>query len=221
MQSVFPLAWPSSWPEPTAERLEGSHVLLQRLDPDRDLEDLYELSHGSPDDEAIWTYMLYGPFKNKNEMAEWIRSVASLKDPRFYSVFSKQHGRRVGMYAVMNISMRHGRAELGNIWYSRVAQRTIVNTEATFLFLSYLFDDLKYRRVEWKCDDRNEASKNAARRLGFSFEGLFRQHMIVKGKNRDTAWFAMLDSEWPERKKNFERYFAFPTLSLSRLNGNL
>lgn len=212
---------PSSWPEPGADQLEGAHVVVRRLVPERDINDLYELSHGGEEDTRIWTYMQYGPFTDPAEMLQWLRFVAGLRDPRFYTVFSKDLGKSVGMYAIMNIAPQHGRAELGNIWYSRRVQRTVVNTEATYLFLSYLFDELNYRRVEWKCDDNNDASKRAALRLGFSFEGVFRQHMVIKGKNRDTAWFAMLDVEWEERKKNFQRYFECPGLSLSRLNGCL
>jgi RimJ/RimL family protein N-acetyltransferase len=99
-----------------------------------------------------------------------------------------------------------------------MAQKTKVNSEVVYLFLRYLFDDLKYRRVEWKCDNDNIPSKRAALRIGFAFEGVFRQHMIVKGKNRDTAWYSIIDKEWTERKKNFERYLAMDGLSLTKLN---
>lgn len=208
-----------SLPIPGKERLEGNHVIARRVHPDTDIDDLYELSHAREEYKALWHFMHYGPFASKAEMHTWLRSCAESRDPLFFTIFSKNQARCVGMYAIMNVSTRHGRAELGNIWYSPLVQKTIVNTEATYLFLSYLFDELKYRRVEWKCDDRNEPSKSAALRLGFSYEGLFRQHMVVKGENRDTAWFAMIDSEWPERKKNFERYFAHPGLALRKLHG--
>lgn len=207
------------WKHPTSERLEGKHVLARRVDAERDCNDLYELTHGREEDEAVWRYMTYGPFASKQVMFDWLSRLAERDDPLFFTIFSKEHQRGVGMYAIMNISTEHGRAELGNIWYARLAQKTIVNTEATFLFLSYLFDDLRYRRVEWKCDNRNDASKHAALRLGFRYEGLSHQHMVVKGENRDTAWFAMLDVDWPERKKNFERYFAHHGLSLRKLHG--
>lgn len=207
------------WPVPDVECLERNHVVARRLNPDADIDDLYELSHGKEEYKTVWRFMTYGPFAGKEAMHAWLRSIAESRDPLFFTIFSKDHRRRVGMYAIMNISTQHGRAELGNIWYSPLVQKTIVNTEVTYLFLSYLFDDLHYRRVEWKCDDRNEASKYAALRLGFSYEGLFRQHMVVKGENRDTAWFAMIDREWPERKKNFQRYFDHPGLVLRKLHG--
>ena len=194
-------------------------MFINRIDPEEDLDDLFEVSHAREEYKAVWRYMHYGPFRDKKEMHEWLVSIERSTDPRFFSVFSKGLQKKVGMYAIMNVQTGDGRAELGNIWYSPLVQKTIVNTEATYLFLSYLFDELKYRRVEWKCDDDNEASKYAAVRLGFSYEGLFRQHMIVKGKSRDTAWFSMLDAEWPERKGDFERYFSNPGLSLTKLHG--
>ena len=126
----------------------------------------------------------------------------------------------MGMISVMRITSAHGVAELGHIWYGLAAQRSPVNTESVFLLLRHLFDDLGYRRVEWKCDAENVRSRAAALRLGFRFEGIFRQHMVVKGLNRDTAWFAMLDTDWPARKANFERWLADGgRTSLSELNG--
>lgn len=209
----------ADWPSPNPSTLEGRHVLITRLNPDDDIGDLYEVSHAREEYKQLWKYMHYGPFRDKKEMYAWLLSITKSTDPMFFTVRSKSLQKKVGMYAIMNVSTRDGRVELGNIWYSPLVQKTIVNSEATYLFLSHLFDTLKYRRVEWKCDDRNEPSKYAATRLGFTYEGLFRQHMMVKGRNRDTAWFAMLDSEWPERKGNFERYFANPGLSLTKLHG--
>jgi RimJ/RimL family protein N-acetyltransferase len=110
---------------------------------------------------------------------------------------------------------------LGHIWYSPLAQKTMVNTETTFLLLRYLFDELGYRRVEWKCDNANAESKRAARRMGFRPESVFRKHMIVKGKNRDTAWFALIDDDWPAIRANFEAYLSTPGLSLTELNRSL
>ncbi len=125
-----------------------------------------------------------------------------------------------GMISILNIEPLHGRAELGHIWYSPSMQRTKVNTESVYLLLRHLFDDLKYRRAEWKCNNANAASKRAAMRLGFQYEGLFRQHQVVKDENRDTAWFSMLDSEWPRRKANLERWlYEDDSVSLSQLNG--
>lgn len=125
----------------------------------------------------------------------------------------------VGSLALLNIARPNGCAEIGLVWYSPVAQRSKVNTESVFLLLRHLFDDLNYRRVEWKCNDLNEPSKRAALRLGFQFEGLFRQHQVIKDESRDSAWFAMLDNEWPQRKANFERWlYEENSPSLSELN---
>jgi RimJ/RimL family protein N-acetyltransferase len=206
------------WARPDRAELQGKHVTVARLEPDADIDDLYAVSHGSEEFERLWTYMGYGPFADKSAMHAWLGSIRESQDPLFYSVTSHALGRKVGMVSILNIVPAMGRAELGHIWYSPLAQRTAVNTEVTFLFLRYLFDDLGYRRVEWKCDNANEASKRAALRMGFQYEGLFRKHMIVKGKNRDTAWFSIVDDEWPAVRANFEAYLATPGLSLTRLN---
>lgn len=206
------------WERPTASGFEGQHVAVSRVDPAADVGDLYAVSHGTPEFEALWNYLPYGPFVDQEAMRQWLASIVASEDPRFYSVTSRARQQRVGMVSIMNIVPEMGRAELGHIWYSPLVQKSVVNTEVTYLLLRYLFDDLGYRRVEWKCDNRNEASKNAALRLGFQYEGLFRQHMVVKGQNRDTAWFAIIDAEWPAIRANFETYLATPGLSLARLN---
>jgi RimJ/RimL family protein N-acetyltransferase len=207
------------WARPGATGFEGEHVVISRLDPEADFGDLFELSHGSEERERLWTYLPYGPFPDREAMCRWLSSIAASQDPLFYTVYSRALERKVGMASIMSIVPAAGRAEVGHIWYSPVAQKTRVNTEVTFLFLRYLFDDLGYRRVEWKCDNANEASKRAALRMGFQYEGLFRKHLIVKGKNRDTAWFAIIDDDWPAIRANFEAYLSTPGLSLTALNG--
>ncbi len=124
----------------------------------------------------------------------------------FYAIVDRRNGLAVGRAALMRIDPRNRVVEVGNIMYSPALQRTRGATEAMYLLARYVFEDLGYRRYEWKCNALNEPSQRAALRLGFSFEGIFRQHMIVKGRNRDTAWFSMLDSEWPARKREFERW---------------
>lgn len=213
------LSQKSHWEKPDLFELDGTHVRVSRLHPDEDIDDLFEVSHATEQLKRVWTYMSYGPFPGKSEMLAWLHSVKESSDPRYYTVFSKSLQKKVGMYSILNVQTAHGRAELGHIWYSRLVQKTIVNTETTFLFLRYLFDELAYRRVEWKCDNRNEPSKYAALRLGFSFEGVFRSHMVVKGQNRDTAWFSLVDSEWGKVKGDYLRYFANPNLSLTKLLG--
>jgi len=127
-------------------------------------------------------------------------------DPLYMTVRDAGDGKPLGMISFLNIQLDHRTIELGNIWYVPAAHRSVVNTETVYLLLKECFDELGYRRVEWKCDNLNERSMLAAERLGFTFEGTFRQHFIVKGRNRDTAWYAMLDSEWPRIKKNFEQF---------------
>jgi RimJ/RimL family protein N-acetyltransferase len=210
-----------NWERPTASAFQGQNVALARLDPDADVDDLYELSHGTAEIEALWTYMGYGPFADRDAMRQWLASLEESQDPLFYRVFGQALGKRVGMVSILNIVPEMGRAELGHIWYAPRVQRSSVNTEVTYLLLCYLFDDLGYRRVEWKCDNRNEASKRAALRMGFQYEGLFRKHMIVKEKNRDTAWFAIVDDAWPALRANFQTYLSTPGLSLTQLNQNL
>jgi RimJ/RimL family protein N-acetyltransferase len=211
--------FPTTWPAPERKIHRGQAVSLTPLDAEQDVADLYDLSHNPPAQQALWTYLFNGPFPTQAAMLTWLRSVQNLADPIFFTVTSLAHERKVGMISIMSIVPGMGRAELGSIWYAPLVQRTQVNSEATYLLLRYLFEELNYRRVEWKCDNRNEPSKRAARRMGFQAEGLFRQHMVVKGQNRDTAWFSMLDSEWPQRKANFEAWlYAASPLSLTVLN---
>ena len=196
------------WQYPDISSLEGRFVTVERLNPDRDIEELYTFSHIPAEYQSLFTYMSFGPFQSKSAMLAWLNQVAQSKDPLYFSVLDKTYNLRVGMVSLLNIVPTHGRAEIGNIWYSPLVQKTKVNTEVTCLFLKTLFRDYYYRRVEWKCDNDNFTSKGAALRLGFKFEGLFRQHMVVKGKNRDTAWFAITDADWPTQERKFEAYLA-------------
>lgn len=206
------------WERPSLSGLQGQHVSLSRVDPDADIADLYELSHRTDEFKALWTYMFNGPFADQQTMYKWLSAVKDSQDPLFFTVYSHALQRKVGLFSLLNIVLEMGRLEFGNIWYSPVAQRTRVNTEVTYLFLRYALDELGYRRIEWKCDNRNESSKRAALRMGFKYEGLFRKHMVVKGQNRDTAWFSIIDEEWPALRANFERYLSSGDLSLTQLN---
>ena len=199
----------------------GKFVTLSPVDPQADVAELYECSHGSDIKEQIWTYMSYGPFDSKHSMQKWLEEGIELEDPLFFTVHHLESKQRVGMVSFLNIVSDMRRLELGHLWYSPDSQRSNVNTEAIYLMLCEAFDRLKYRRVEWKCDSLNERSRSAALRLGFKFEGIFRQHMIIKGRNRDTAWFSMLDSEWAAIKENMEMWlYQNPDrkLSLTALN---
>jgi len=186
-------------PGPPPERvpLEGPRVLLRPLDPAADVDDLYTGSHGDAARERVWDYLGYGPFADRAALLPWLEARAAEEDPLFFCVVDRETGRRLGMVSFLRIEPAMRVIEIGHIWYIPEAQRTHVNTESCFLLLRYAFDTLAYRRVEWKCDAANERSYQAALRLGFRHEGTFHQHRIVKGRNRDTAWFAILDSEWP------------------------
>ena len=192
---------------PDRRPLRGRYVGLEPVDPLAHAEALWSSAHdGGPVAARMWTYMPYGPLADAAEMRAWLESLAGSDDPLFFSVIGP--GGPCGMAAFMNVdpAMRH--LELGNIWYAPAAQRTEANTEVAFLMLREAFERLGHRRVEWKCDALNERSRAAALRLGFTFEGVFRQHMVIKGRNRDTAWFAMLDHEWPAARGAFERWLA-------------
>jgi len=201
---------------PEHRELAGSHVSLVPLHPERDAPELYACSHGSPQVEALWTYMPYGPFAGPRELEAWLRERAASRDPLFLAVRSS--GRAVGIVSFLNVDAAMRRLELGHIWYAPAVQRTRVNTEAVYLMLRHAFEDLDCRRVEWKCDSLNAPSRRAALRLGFTFEGIFRHHLIVKGRNRDTAWYSMLDSEWPRRRESLEAWLHGEAASLSELN---
>lgn len=207
---------------PAAASPSGRHAALRPLEPARDVLDLYARSHGDSATEALWTWMPYGPFADTDVMGSWLTECAASTDPLFRVVLDSD-SRPAGMASWLNIVPEHRRLELGHIWYSPDVQRTAINTETIYLMLCESFDRLGYRRVEWKCNALNTRSRNAAQRLGFRFEGIFRQHMIVKNRNRDTAWFALVDADWPAVKANMERwlYGNEPGLSLTELNAPL
>lgn len=151
-----------------------------------------------------FAYLLGAAPASEAEMAQWVTNVAAADDPLFFAVIDKASGVAEGRQSLMRIVPEHGVIELGGIYWGLRIARSRVTTEAVFLIARYVFETLGYRRLEWKCNAGNEASRTAARRFGFTFEGLFRQHMIVKGVSRDTAWFSMLDGEWPRIKAGFE-----------------
>jgi RimJ/RimL family protein N-acetyltransferase len=205
---------------PGSKPYTGRYVNLSPVDPVKDIGELYRNSHGSEEKTRLWTYMSYGPFPNEADMQQWLRGCKASTDPLFFTVTSKDLNQRVGVVSYLNIVPRMRCLELGNIWYSPIVHHTRVNTETIYLMLSEAFDVLKYRRIEWKCDALNARSRKAALRLGFSFEGIFRQHYIIKGRNRDTAWFAMLNCDWPAVKVNMDLwlYSDEREISLAELN---
>ncbi len=179
---------------PPRTALEGSFVTLEPIDPVRHAEGLFDAGHGSAAADELWTYMPYGPFPDLAAMRVWLDTLPGSEDPLFFAVV--RDGSPVGMTSYLNIDPAMRRLELGHIWFGPRAQRTEANTESAFLMLDRSFRE-GYRRAEWKCDALNDRSRAAAERLGFTFEGVFRRHMIVKGRNRDTAWFSIVDAEWP------------------------
>jgi RimJ/RimL family protein N-acetyltransferase len=156
----------------------------------------------------LWRYLFNGPYDSELEFAKWLSSREKSEDPLFFTILDAPSNEPAGYCSLMRIDPVHHVIEVGNILYLPRLQRTAGATEAMYLMARYVFEELGYRRYEWKCDALNSPSRRAALRYGFSFEGIFRQHMIVKGKNRDTAWYSMLDAEWPEKRRAFERWLA-------------
>jgi len=188
-------------PRPARTLLEGRYCRLEPLGAAH-AADLFDTCR-SP---ALYDYLSDPPPGSIADMRAWITRVAAVDDPLFFAVVDRATGRTCGRQALMRITPEHGVIEIGNICWGTGAGRTRVATEALFLCARHVFDDLGYRRFEWKCNDLNGPSKAAALRFGFAFEGTFRQHMWVKGANRDSAWFAMIDGDWPRLKAAYERW---------------
>src|SRR5262245_61125908 len=195
---------PTPAPRPAPVTLSGRFGTVVRLDAARHGPDLWEAVSGQ---DRIWDYLSYGPYPDAAAFAEWLATREASPDPFYYAIVNAA-GRAVGLATLMNIHPAMRTIEVGNILYSPALQRTPLATEAQYLLARYIFETLRYRRYEWKCNERNRPSYRAALRFGFTFEGVFRQHMIWKGRSRDTAWFSMLDIEWPARRASFERWLA-------------
>lgn len=191
---------------PEKRVIEGLYARLEPLDPAAHAHSLFE----SATAEGIadrFRYLAEDPPKNFEEFNNWASSVAALDDPIFFAVIDKTTGRAEGRQSFMRIDPVHGVIEIGHIMWGPAIARTRVTTEALFLLADHAFN-LGYRRLEWKCNDLNLPSKRAAERFGFKFEGVFRQHMVVKGQSRDTAWFSIIDSDWPRIRAGYERWLA-------------
>jgi RimJ/RimL family protein N-acetyltransferase len=186
--------------------LNGELVRLESLDPPRHADQLFTASHGDGGDPGLWDHLAYGPFAGQDEFTAWLEQRAASADPLFFAIVDMATMRAQGMASYMRIEPDHGVIEIGHIWFAPALQRTRQATEAIFLLANNAFETLGYRRLEWKCDALNERSRRAAERFGFTFEGVFRQHMVVKGRNRDTAWFAITDGDWPLRRAAFKAW---------------
>ena len=189
---------------PRRADLPGQYLRLVPLDPAAHAEELWRSIRG-PASAALWRYLFDGPYREYSGFYAALEKKAASDDPLYFAILDPARG-ATGYAALMRIEPEHRTIEVGSILFSPLLQRTRGATEAMYLIARHAFEELGYRRYEWKCDALNEPSRRAALRLGFQFEGIFRQHMIVKGRSRDTAWFSMLDCEWPDRKRAFERW---------------
>ena len=190
---------------PSLTPITGRYMQLVALNPDKHGPQLWEAIKGKQND-SLWTYLFSGPFADEKSFQEWLISCASKRDPWFYTYLVD--GAALGMGSFMRADPASGAIELGNILISPAMKQTRASSEATYLFMRHAFEVLSCRRFEWKCNALNAPSIRAAKRFGFTFEGIFRQHMVVKGRNRDTAWFSIIDSEWPRIKAGFEAWLA-------------
>lgn len=193
-------------PFPSREPMDGRYCRLEPLDPLRHAESLFAANsldvHGSN-----WTYLPYGPFEQFDEYRDWLDQQSRQNDPLFFSIVELKANEAVGVASYLRITPKSGSIEVGHLNFSPRLQQTRAATEAMYLMMARAFE-LGYRRYEWKCNALNEPSRAAALRLGLSFEGIFRQHTVVKGRNRDSAWFAAIDSEWPSLQTAFQTWLS-------------
>jgi RimJ/RimL family protein N-acetyltransferase len=193
---------------PARASLRGSHVLLRPVNATTDAEPLYAVSHPPDGDPAIWTYLPDGPYESAEHLRQMLAWAETSKDRLSFTLVLLPDERPLGLASYLRITTEFGVIEIGHIWFGVPLQRTTAATEAIYLLARHAFDDLGYRRLEWKCNALNAASRRAAERFGFTFEGIFRKHQVVKGRNRDTAWYAITDDEWPAIRAGFQSWLA-------------
>lgn len=198
--------WRGATP-PVPESIPGEHCRLDPLDADRHAEGLFRAYAADPKG-ANWTYLPYGPFASLADYHVWLAGKQTSTEERFYTIVDPKSERPLGVAAYLRIAPQTGSIEVGHLSYAPALQRTVASTEAMYRMMKRVFDDWGYRRYEWKCDALNAPSRAAATRLGFRFEGVFRQLMVVKGRNRDTAWFSIVDAEWPALRAGFEAWLS-------------
>ncbi|MBO9100284.1 MULTISPECIES: GNAT family N-acetyltransferase [unclassified Rhizobium] len=189
-------------PRPERKILQGRYVRLEPLNAAQHGDGLYEASAVS-DIDSRFAWLPDYPPENRAAFQPWLDNAETNNDPLFFTLIDEASGKVAGRQALMRIEPAPGVIEIGNIYWGPLVSRKPAATEAFFLFASYIFDELGYRRYEWKCNNRNDPSKRAAERFGFQFEGIFRQHLVVKGENRDTAWYSIIDKEWPALRKAY------------------
>jgi RimJ/RimL family protein N-acetyltransferase len=193
---------------PARTALRGSHILVRPVDAATDAGPLYAVSHLPAGDPAIWTYLPDGPYESPQHLRQMLAWAESSEDPLYFTLVKLPDERPLGLASYLRITPEFGVIEIGHIWFGVPLQRTTAATEAIYLLARHVFEDLGYRRLEWKCNALNAASRRAAERFGFNFEGVFRNHQVVKGRNRDTAWYAMTDDEWPAIRSAFQAWLA-------------
>lgn len=192
---------------PDARTLHGRFIRLEKLDAARHAQGLWQALEGPDADPKLWDYLAVGPFTERGAFDDYLTGLQASTDPWFYTVVDQETGALDGFISLMSIVPSQGRVEIGHVTFGASMQRTPKSTEAVYLLAKESFA-LGNRRLEWKCNADNARSMRAAERFGFSFEGIFRQHMVVKGKNRNTAWFSILDSEWPSLETAFKAWLA-------------
>ena len=194
-------------PRPSPSVMQGRLMRLEPLDSSRHAADLHD-GFSLDADARHWTYLSYGPFASATDYAQWIDGTRTQANELYFAVVDQATGKPVGVAAYLRIDPAMGSIEVGNLRFSRLLQRKPASTEVMYFMMRHAFDELGYRRYEWKCDSLNAASLAAAKRLGFRFEGIFRNALVAKGNNRDTAWLSITDAEWPAIKAAFEAWLA-------------
>ena len=192
---------------PNLERIEGQYVIIERLSKDKHGADLYEV-YGPDSPADMWTYLFQNPAQNQAEWSQKLDQMLAAQDRFHYAIVDKESGKALGTFALMRIDRNNRVIEVGAVTYSPKLKRTRLATEAQYLLARYVFEGLEYRRYEWKCDSLNQPSRRAAERLGFIYEGRFRQAVVYKGRNRDTDWLSMIDKDWPAVKNRLEKWLS-------------
>ena len=192
---------------PDSRLLFGADVTVEPLDVPHHARALWK-AFAADSEGRLWDYLGYGPFASELELARTYERVAAGSDPKFYALVPRLSRNAEGVASFLRITPEHGVIEIGHICLAPSLQRTRAATEALFLMMRHALDELGYRRLEWKCDALNQPSRAAAERLGFTYEGTFRRHMVVKGRNRDTAWYAVIAEDWPPLREAFNHWLA-------------
>jgi RimJ/RimL family protein N-acetyltransferase len=205
LQVGFDLSGWTARSKPPRTPIEGRFCRLEMLDAGKHAADLFAANQLDAEGRN-WTYLAYGPFDTLEAYRAWVETVQKADDPLFHAIIDRATGKAVGVATLMRVDAPNGVIETGHLNYSPLLQKKPAATEAMFLLMRRVFDELSYRRYEWKCDSLNAPSRAAAERLGFIYEGMFRQATIYKGRNRDTCWFSMIDGEWPALKRAYEAW---------------